>query len=221
MSDDRPWLLDLFCGAGGAAYGYHQAGFNLCGIDINRQPNYPYKFIQADVMEFCANPKFPWHKFSAVHASPPCQSYTRKSANWGRERTHYIDHPDLLEPTRAILQATGLPYVIENVEGSPILESLMLCGTMFGLPLIKHRYFEMNFLCLPASVCDHSNVYNPWSGEGRSAEKMREAMGTPWIPISGGASRKAGVTGDLFNAIPPAYTKFIGTQLMVEVLARG
>jgi DNA (cytosine-5)-methyltransferase 1 len=206
-------LLDLYCGAGGAAAGYARAGFEVIGVDIHRQPHYPFRFIRADVLSQIAAALL--ETVDAVHASPPCQAYTRKSSTWGRERTNVIEHPDLLGPTRELLKATGLPYVIENVPGAPIDAQLMLCGTHFGRPLIKHRLFEANWpLPMAPASCDHRDVYNPWSGKGRSAEKLREAQGTPWIPMSGGASRKAGVTGDLFNAIPPAYTEHIGKALM-------
>ena len=163
-----------------------------------------------------------WIGFDAIHASPPCQAYTRKSATWGRARVNEINHPDLVAPTRNLLVKTGLPYVIENVVGAPIQAQLMLCGTHFGLHIIKHRLFEANWpLPMAPATCDHRDVYNPWSGEGRSADKLREAQGTPWIPMSGGASRKAGVTGDLFNAIPPAYTEHIGNALMAQILERA
>jgi DNA (cytosine-5)-methyltransferase 1 len=144
----------------------------------------------------------------------------RKSANWGRERKHFTEHPDLIEPTRAMLEASGLPYVLENVMGAPMRADLVLCGTMFGLRIIKHRQFECNFPvpCLLPS-CDHSDVYNPWQGKGRSAAEHREAQGTPWIPQCGGASRKAGYTGDLNNAIPPAYTQFVGERLIAHIEA--
>ncbi len=194
--------------------GYSRAGFEVVGVDINPQPHYPFEFHQADAHTFLSWET--WQEFDAIHASPPCQSYTRKAATWGRKRTHWTDHPDLLSSTRWYLELTGLPYVIENVPGAPINASLMLCGTMFGLRLIKHRLFEANWplASIGPTTCDHSDVYNPWSGPGRSAAKLREAQGTPWIPMSGGASRKAGVTGDLFNAIPPAYTEYVGRQLI-------
>jgi DNA (cytosine-5)-methyltransferase 1 len=212
----RPRLLDLFCGAGGAAFGYAQAGFDVVGIDINPQPHYPFQFIQADALTVDN-----FFGIDAIHASPPCQRYTRKAAHWGRERKHFIDHPDLLGPTRELLESSGLPYVIENVMGAPMRCDIMLCGTMFGLRIIKHRQFEANFPIgglLPN--CDHRDVYNPWQGKGRSAEEHRAAQGTPWIPQCGGASRKAGYTGDLNNAIPPAYTKFIGEQLLASLETR-
>ena len=206
----KPRLLDLFCGGGGAAMGYARAGFEVVGVDSQRQPNYPFEFHQTDAMAF------PLDGFDLVHASPPCQLYTRKAADWGRRRNHWIAHPDLVGPTRERLVESGLPYVIENVVGAPLNAQLLLCGTMFGLAIRKHRLFESNVsLPLPPRPCsDHSECYNPWAGEGRSADKLRAAMGIDWLPISGGASRKAGYTGDLFNAIPPAYTEYIGSSLI-------
>lgn len=224
-ADPRPRLLDLFCGAGGAAMGYHRAGFDVVGVDINKQKHYPFEFHQADALTY------PLDGFDAIHASPPCQAYTRKSATWGRARKHFIVHKDLLGLTRDRLLASGVSYVIENVVGSPIetgpsmftnTTGVLLCGTMFGLRIIKHRQFEVNWAAPVAPrLCDHRDVYNPWQGKGRSADKLRAAQGTQWIPISGGASRRAGYTGDLFNAIPPAYTEFIGRALLAVVKSRA
>jgi DNA (cytosine-5)-methyltransferase 1 len=201
--------------------GYHLAGFEVIGVDINAQPHYPFGFYRDDAIgvlrrfrEWAAG-----EGFAAIHASPPCQAYTRKAATWGRARNHWIEHPDLLGPTRELLSDIGLPYVIENVPGAPIRAQLQLCGTMFGLRIIKHRLFEGNWpMPMAPATCDHHDVYNPWSGKGRSADKLRAAQDTPWIPMSGGASRKAGVTGDLFNAIPPAYTEHVGRALMAHLL---
>jgi DNA (cytosine-5)-methyltransferase 1 len=209
----RPRLLDLFCGAGGAAMGYARAGFEVVGVDINPQPHYPFEFHQADAMTY------PLDGFDAIHASPPCQSYTRKHANWGRKRTNVIVHPDLLGPIRERLATHGAPYVIENVPGSPIHAGVLLCGTMFGLRILKHRYFETNWP-LPALApagCNHEDVYNPWQGIGRTNAEHQLAQGTPWIPGGGGSSRAKGITGDLNNAIPPAYTEWVGYQLMVAL----
>lgn len=208
-------ILDLFCGAGGAGEGYRRAGFEVVGVDINRQPNYPFEFIRADVLAL--DPAFV-ASFDAIHASPPCQKHTRKTATWGRKRKHWPDHLDLIPQTRAMLKASGQPYVIENVGGAPLRAGLMLCGTQFGLRIIKHRFFEASFsLPLLVTLCDHSDVFNPWSGAGRTAAEFRLAQDTPWIPTGGGASRKAGVTGDLYNAIPPVYTEFIGKALMARL----
>jgi len=195
--------------------GYHRAGFEVVGVDINAQGNYPFEFHQADAMTY------PLDGFDVIHASPPCQLYTRKATDWGRKRNHWIEHPDLVGPTRERLEASGLPYVIENVPGAPLNAQLMLCGTMFGLAIRKHRLFESNIALpfAPMPCSDHSECYNPWAGAGRSADKLRVAMGIDWLPISGGASRKAGYTGDLFNAIPPAYTEWIGAQLLRAIEA--
>lgn len=208
-------LLDLFCGGGGAGMGYHQAGFEVVGVDINRQPNYPFEFMQADCLSL--EPGF-LATFDAIHASPPCQHYS-PAANLHGNRA---DHPDLVDPTRQMLASVGCPTVIENVMDAPIRGDLVLCGTMFGLRIIKHRQFECSFpvfSLLPA--CDHSDVYDPWHGSGRSADKFRAAQGTPWLPCNGGASRKRGETGCLSNAIPPAYTRFIGEQLIAHLDARS
>lgn len=211
--NSKPRILDLFCAAGGAAMGYHLAGFEVVGVDINPQPHYPFEFIQGDAMTY------PLEGFDFIHASPPCQAYTRKSANWGRKRVRVIEHPDLLGPTRDRLVASGLPFIIENVPGAPINSQVTLCGSMFGLRIQKHRLFEANWTLPPAPAkCDHTDLYSPWSGKGRTAAEHRLAQGTPWIPTGGGASRLAGVTGDLNNAIPPAYTEYLGKAWMAQRL---
>ncbi len=195
--------------------GYYQAGFDVVGVDKNPQPHYPFAFIQMDVMTI--DQRF-LRSFDAAHASPPCQRYSVASNFHGNSESH----PDLVDPTRAMLEAAGLPYVIENVVGAPNRPDLTLCGTMFGLRIIKHRQFECSFpvfALLPS--CDHADVYDPWHGEGRTADQFRAAQDTPWIPMAGGASRKKGVTGDLFNAIPPAFTRFIGEQLAALVEQRN
>jgi DNA (cytosine-5)-methyltransferase 1 len=213
-------IIDLYCAGGGAAMGYHRAGFEVVGVDLNPQPHYPFEFIQRDVLSMTAEEIRAG--FDAVHASPPCQKHTRKTATWGRKRTHWHEHLDLIPQTRALLEATGLPYIIENVVGAPIRADVTLCGTMFGLRIIKHRQFEANFpLVAQDRECDHSDVYNPWQGKGRSAKEFRAAQDTPWLPMAGGASRKAGITGDLYNAIPPAYTEYLGRQLLAHIGGRS
>lgn len=211
VSNKKPLLLDLFCGGGGAAKGYQRAGFYVIGVDNKPQPNYcGDAFYLGDALESSI------YGFDAIHASPPCQKYTKKVSTWGRKRTYNHEYEDLLSQTRELLQGSGLPYVIENVEGSPLNGTVMLCGTMFGLRIIKHRFFEVNFdmpLFSPA-VCNHKDVYNPWQGANRTAVKMREAMGIDWLPMAGGNSRKDNITGDLYNAIPPAYTEYIGKYLI-------
>jgi DNA (cytosine-5)-methyltransferase 1 len=162
----RPRLLDLFCGAGGAAVGYHRPGFDVVGVDIKPQSNYPFEFHQADALEF------PLEGFNAIHASPPCQGYSQLAAmHPGRE------YPLLIEPTRELLLSTGLPYVIENVEGAPLPRhpqldgtwGFWLCGSMFGLGvtrgfLRRHRLFETNFPVVQPQCrsCASASTARPW-----------------------------------------------------------
>jgi len=126
----KPRLLDLFCGAGGAAMGYHRAGFEVVGVDIKPQPNYPFQFWQEDALiaaDGLANAGQAFgHYFDAIHASPPCQAHTRANGGW-KGRLPEGRHPELIEPTRELLEATGLPYVIENVEGAPLLDFVTIC----------------------------------------------------------------------------------------------
>jgi len=200
-------LLDLFCGAGGAAMGYHRAGFEVVGVDHLPQPHYPFEFIQADAMTY------PLEGFDVIHASPPCQAFSvMKSLHNARA------HADLIAPLRARLCAAGKPYVIENVPGAPLETVFMLCGSMFGLRsdrgyLRRHRLFESNVLILAPS-CQHNGVAVGVYGHGSAGflgQRMRTAnrdearllMGTPAMTRDG-----------MSQAIPPAYTLYIGTQLM-------
>jgi DNA (cytosine-5)-methyltransferase 1 len=193
-------VLDLFCAAGGASMGLHRAGFDVMGIDINPQPHYPFKFELGDAMEADLS------DYDLVWASPPCQAHSEMQ----KIHKNASDHPDLIEPMRKKLEEWGGLWIMENVANSPLKSHTMLCGSMFGLRIIKHRYFEANFeLPFLLPPCDHSDVYDPWHGKGRTAEEFRAAQDTPWIPMQGGASRKAGITGDVSNAIPPAYSEFL------------
>ena len=213
---NRPLLLDLFCCQGGAAMGYHRAGFDIIGIDIDSQPRYPFPFIQADAL----NPPVNLSTFDVVHASPPCQAYT--VAN----NIHGVgDHPDLVAATRELLLATGVPWVIENVPGAPI-DGVTICGRALGVGVKRHRLFESNMLlfgtqCPRAhpgdwvsvfgnTVLERGHVTGRAKGGGpviprrhMGVERGREAMGMPW------ASRYG-----LSQAIPPAYTEYLGRQLM-------
>jgi DNA (cytosine-5)-methyltransferase 1 len=198
--------------------GYHRAGFDVVGVDVNRQPHYPFEFVQMDAFEALRGVE----GFDAIHASPPCQTYSSTRNLWPGDE--YGDkHPDLVGPIRDKLIGIGVPYVIENVEGAPLRASVMLCGTMFGLNIKKHRWFETSFdiLMAPFSCGDHRNLYNPWKGAPgvRTADKYREAQDTPWIPAEGGASRlTAHLTGgDVSEAIPPAYTEWVGAKMLVSM----
>lgn len=207
----RPRLLDLFCKAGGAGMGYHRAGFDVVGVDIEPQPHYPFEFHQADALTF------PLEGFDAIHASPPCQAFTVLH-NLGWPAT---DHPDLIEPTRALLRASGRPWVIENVVGAPMPAAFVLCGSMFGLPIRRHRQFESSpFMLVPPhrhKAGDHPvlmtsgrltkqrRALRPWQVHA-TAEVVRQASGIDWMNRD-----------ELSNAIPPAYTEWIGTQLLAAL----
>jgi DNA (cytosine-5)-methyltransferase 1 len=217
-------ILDLFCGAGGAAMGYHQAGFEVVGVDSRRQRNYPFEFHQADAMTY------PFDGFDVIHASPPCQAYSIT------KHAHKKQHPDLLGPTRQRLIASGKPYVIENVPGASMPGSITLCGASFGLVatdtdgshlvLKRHRQFESNLeLTAPACECkwfkDHGykvgGVYGGGSTDRHHAENVRhggytpakavrqELMGIDWMSMAA-----------LNQAIPPVYTFHLGKQIMEQ-----
>lgn len=231
---NRPLLLDLFCGAGGAAMGYHRAGFDIVGVDISAQPNYPFEFFRHDAVGLldlllagaAGFEEWPFRAlgdFDAIHASPPCQAYVGLASKDGR-------HPKLVEPVRAALRQIGVPYVIENVVGAPLLEPVTLCGSMFGLGVRRHRRFESNVLLMTPGRCAH-----------REQGTIRAYYGKPgWLAWSSGAAVDNGGTrklllrgsveqapadmgidwmtwDELREAIPPAYTEFIGSQLLAAL----
>lgn len=218
----RPRMLDLFCGAGGAAVGYHRAGFDVVGVDIAPQPRYPFEFHQADALTF------PLGGFDAVHASPPCQAFTQMSARWRGKGTKADTHLDLLTPTRARLAGLDTPWVIENVQGAKhhMAPTLVLHGGMFGLGVHRPRLFESNVLLLAArsdrcvsplgvygTKPDGRTTYryrNNGNMKGKSLiraaksiEEASEAMGIDWMTWD-----------EIRESIPPAYTHFIGEQLL-------
>ena len=200
-------LLDLFCGAGGAGYGYHLAGFDVVGVDIEPMRDYPFEFHQADALEYLAAHG---HEFDVIHASPPCQAYSAMQ----HIHKNSDEHPDLVNPVRELLIKSGKPYIIENVVGAPLRVDIMLCGTMFGLPIIRHRIFESNIPMPLSPPCNHhKEVYDPWHGANRTADKFRSAMGINWVRDAGGGRRK----GTLGLAIPPAYTKFLGALALAHL----
>ena len=211
--------LDLFCCEGGAGMGYHRAGMEVTGVDIEPQPRYPFTFAQADALEFLR--EF-GHEFDFIHASPPCQHFTKYKNCRPDIPTRY---EDLIEPTRKALMASGKPWVMENVVGAPLRNPIVLCGSMFGLDVRRHRLFEASFE-LPQMECNHA-LWEPnrFPG-GRSRERgharvkcrgtvevgrwnipmdtQRAAMGIDWIADV----RK------LSEAIPPAYTEWIGREFL-------
>ncbi len=217
----RPRLLDLFCCAGGAAVGYNEAGFEIVGVDIDPQLRYPFEFIQADALQL--EPDF-LSSFDAIHASPPCQSYS----DLAKRNRNGHKWPRLVEPVRQMLIASGCPYVIENVDGAPLLNPVVLCGTMFpGLRVLRHRLFETNFPLKAPPHGKHPKVHtfdkrkshygktNEWTdfvqvtgGGNCTIAAAREAMGIQWMSKL-----------EINEAIPPAYTRFIGEQLVEHLLS--
>lgn len=268
-------LLDLYCCAGGASRGYHQAGFtDIVGVDNEPQKRYPFTFVQADALAYLEK----WgHEFDFVHASPPCQAYTQLRAVCGNR-----EYPDLVAETRDMLRFVGVPYVIENVPGAPLDTTVMLCGTMFGLhtgdaqlamfglregyaELRRHRLFESSLMLMSPGACRHGKsvigvygctarnpqlymqkypyrtisvhgthprdpgaerrkyrpkvitvtghtpnvVYNKIR-ETSSVAQAREAMGIEWMTMA-----------ELSQAIPPAYTRWIGEQVLRNLCAKG
>lgn len=201
-------LLDLFCGAGGAAMGYHLAGFDeIVGVDIEPQPNYPFEFVQADALTF------PIDGFDLIHASPPCQAWTA----YQRRPGHVKQRPDLIGTTR--LRIAHHPHVIENVPGAPLRGYVQLCGSSFGLDIRRHRWFEASWpMLMPpcqhgwqtprfASASNRDNLRRTVEvGVWRIPLKtQRLAMGIDWM-----------TRGELSEAIPPAYTQYIGETFLAQ-----
>jgi DNA (cytosine-5)-methyltransferase 1 len=210
--------VDLFCSAGGATRGYQLAGFHVTGVDIDPQPNYcGDDFVQADAMTH------PLDGFDLVHASPVCYLWSKmRQSRPGSS----AGHPDLITPLRPILRAAGVPYVIENVPGAPLIDPVQVCGSGLGLRLQRHRLFESN-VPLWGVPCAHGQ--NPWNpaykhstgprggtrrrvpviGEWRiPAHLQHEAMGIDWMTLP-----------ELTEAIPPAYTEHVGSQILAAIVA--
>ncbi|MGA5424584.1 SAM-dependent methyltransferase [Streptomyces lavendulocolor] len=209
----KPRLLDLFCHRGGMAMGYHRAGFDVVGVDLDADcaSEYPFTFVHGDAIEYL---RAHGHEYDLIHASPPCQAYTPLNAY------NHKQYPDLIDPTRDAMRATGRPYVIENVEAArpKMIKPVMLCGPMFRLRMYRHRLFETNFpLTQPAhpahtALCTR-NGYLPTlerpfmtiTGGRHSKAWQRaaaQALDTPWITTIRGVC----------EAVPPAYAHWIGTQ---------
>lgn len=222
----KPRLLDLFCGAGGAAMGYHRAGFEVVGVDIRPQPNYPFEFVQDDALFYLgAFIDGNRREFDAIHASPPCQAFTAY-----RRKGHGVGdgYGDLIADVRELLWETGLPWVMENVAGAPLRTPLMLCGSMFDPPLDvqRHRFFESDWpMDDPAWPCRH-DLWPPRFPAATNRRAMsrktvevgvwripldvqRRAMGIDWMTLE-----------ELSEAIPPPYTELIGAQLLDHLRAR-
>lgn len=193
--------------------GYHRAGFRVIGVDIEPQPRYPFEFIQADALKFIAEHG---KRFDVIHASPPCQGY---SVTNSLPQCQDRDYPKLLEEVRELLISTGKPYIIENVIGAPLVDSVMLCGLMFGLKVFRHRRFESNLFLMAMSHISHRGKeigkggFCCVAGHGdsnrgkvdpyhRRKSTWEAAMGINWMTKE-----------ELTQAIPPAYTEYLGLQL--------
>ena len=230
----RPRLLDFFCCQGGAGTGYHRAGFEVFGVDIDPQPRYPFWFHQGDALDvlrrLLAGEAIDFHHpdgrvawmrlrdFFAGHASPPCQLYSKT------HRINRSDFPDLIGPTRELLEQTGLPYVIENVmDAEPELnDPVMLCGEMFGLETYRHRLFETNWGMTAPEHPEHvakttkmgrtpvPGEYMHVVGNFSGVDRGRQVMGMPWANRDG-----------LREAIPPAYSEYVGRQLIGHLTREG
>ncbi|HTE70458.1 MAG TPA: DNA cytosine methyltransferase [Actinomycetes bacterium] len=211
----RPRLLDLFCGAGGAAMGYHLAGFDVVGVDIAPQPHYPFEFHQADAKWF------PLDGFDVIHASPPCQPFTAYRRRGGGVGDRY---PDLIAWAWARLDQAGVPYVIENVEGAPLRDPVKLCGTGFALDVQRHRLFEASFPLLGVP-CAHGRNAPRFPQATNRANKRRTVEVGVWripLPIQQAAMGIDWMTlEELSQAIPPAYTRFIGEQLLDAIVIQA
>ncbi len=217
----RPRLLDLFCGAGGASFGYWLAGFDVFGVDIDPQPHYKFAFEQGDATQATEE----WlSTFDVIHASPPCQRYSDLAHRNGNAD----EWPDLIAPVREMLEGSGRPYVIENVEGAPLLEPVMLCGTMFfGLRVLRHRLFESN---LPLVAPEHPAHPLVFTHDKRKAHYGHLDQDASYVQVTGGGNATVAnkrdamgidwMTGaELNEAIPPAYTHWVGQQALRSIEA--
>lgn len=223
-------LLDLFCKAGGCSMGYHRAGFtSITGVDVQPQKRYPFNFVQDDAFKYLMEHGA---EFDAIHASPPCQAYSQASFT----KTSRAKHPDLLAPTRSALLSIGVPWVMENVPGAPVQDHpIELCGLMFGLKVFRHRWFESSVYLWTPKHPSHRGKLIGRGGmccvvghgggvSGRMRAQFRRdpdanfrdtkadwehAMGIDWMRRD-----------ELSQTIPPAYTEFIGKQLLESINAR-
>jgi len=208
-------LLDLYCCGGGAGFGYELAGFEVVGVDILPQPKHRGEFVQADAIEYLESHG---REFDFIHASPPCQAYSMASMQF---RIDGKEYPDLVEATRAALVRTGVPYVIENVPGSPLIDPIELCGAMFGMRTYRHRLFESNIEIYAPAHPPHSakntkmgrapidGEFIQYVGHFSGVKEVQEMTGLHWLGQK-----------ELAQSIPPQYTEFIGRQVL-EHLKRG
>lgn len=211
----KPLVYDVYCGGGGATKGYQNAGFRVIGIDNKPQPHYIGDgFIQMDALEFLRRYLAgEYERAAAFHASPPCQRYSMT------QKIHGYEYPDLVEPTRELLIKTGLPYVMENVPRAPLKDPVILSGLMFGLRVVRERAFETNWFLMsipePDNVKVYTNSSRGYSSHANGATHITVA-GNNYNPKDGAAAMGIDwmTRAELSEAIPPAYTTFIGLQLI-------
>jgi DNA (cytosine-5)-methyltransferase 1 len=209
--------LDFFCGAGGASMGLHRAGFDVTGVDIRPQPRYPFRFVQADALR----PPFDLRRFDFIWASPKCQRWTAPV----QQRGISDRHPDQITPMRPLLMESGVFWCMENVPRSPLRRDLILTGDMFGLCTYRKRVFEMNFLIMaptwrspfgPKTRRDAVTVAGSSGGKSNrdgwldgSKAAWQAAMGIDWM-----------TNEEMAQAVPPAYSEFIGRAAIQAIRAR-
>lgn len=201
-------LLDLYCGGGGASFGYELAGFEVTGVDIVKQTNYVGDFVCDDAITFLLDC---YAQYDCVHASPPCQAYSKLTASLRHRGKQYSD---LVQVTRDALISTNLPYIIENVVGAPLIGPILLCGTMFNIPTYRHRLFESN---IPLYTLEHKphvvkcnypgrrpkdGEFIEYAGHFPGADIVKRFTGLTWL-----------TTNQLAQSIPPQYTRFLGLQM--------
>lgn len=215
-----PRALDLFCCGGGASRGLARAGFAVTGVDIEPQPGYPFAFILGDALEADLT------GYDFIWASPPCQGYSghvsSRSSKWVPHAGK--DEPRLIEPVRAMLEASGVPYVIENVRGAmdELRSPVMLCGSMFGLPIARHRFFEMNWSALSPrhpkckGIAKDFAARKGWEYRDMSVTGKGRHAGTAdrWKEIMGIEPEARMTQHQLAEAVPPAYAAFIARSWM-------
>lgn len=243
--DTKPLLLDLFCGAGGASMGYYHVGFDVIGVDIKPMSRYPFTFIQADALDlldmlilggttndaridFVVGWGYGLKSFAAIHASPPCQKYSASTVFWRKQGKEY---PDLIAPARDRLQETGLPYVIENVPGAPLNAPVILCGSHFGMVrqwephgtvmLRRHRLFETNWPLTDPGPHDHQYKAVSVAGHDLSSHRRKFGCGVPQQVKNDLMGIDWMSRDQLGQAIPPAYTEYVGGHLMQYLGARS
>lgn len=203
--------LDLFCCGGGAGMGYHLAGMEVVGVDIEPQPKYPFAFVQGDALEYLAAHG---HEFDFIHASPPCQGYSHLTPAKNRG-----DHERMIPAVRDLMIATGKPYVIENVAGArkELRDPVMLCGSMFGLRTQRHRFFETSHQVTAPRKCDHSEIPLLVTTASKASREKRFALGMQPKTVNN-APAAYGIDwmgfSELKEAIPPAYTRYLAEAMM-------